>query len=296
MEENSSIKTLRPQVRQVLLWTLRIAAVAIVFLVAYLGYHLWMELSAVQRNASKNIQEQPDFRGVGLFDINDTTSRHQETVRWVNLFLDDVIITSNHPLPLHVESAPATKVLKDVAPDDAPSRVGHAMSAGIGDAPPPVRRHRAHGGDDDDSDSISERRISFRASLQGIKRFGAMVRFPMGKRWSLETGLTYGNLKTEDNRNSCFAIPLKGIYDIKSFGPVDMYALGGGTIEKICKGSTSLQLLLQAGIGAEYKFSKKWGVFLEPSLRYHVGNDNNIPELYGKRLGVNIHFGITFTP
>jgi len=132
--------------------------------------------------------------------------------------------------------------------------------------------------------------------VQGFKRIGALLRYPIGSKWSLETGLTYGSLKTEDNHNSCFAIPLKAIYDIKTVGPVDLYALGGGTIEKICKGGTSLQLLLQAGVGAEYHFNKKWGVFLEPSLRYHIGNDNNIPELYGKRLGFNIHLGVSFTP
>ncbi len=296
MEKKLSIQTLRPVARKMLLWVLRIAAVAIVFLVVGLAYHLWLELSDYQRRKPKELSTGPDFRGIGEFNVNDTVTHHQETVHWVNLFLEDIIITSNHPQQLHVETAPATKVQKDVAPDDAPSRDGHAMSAEWGDEKPPIHRRRAHGGGEEDNDSIAERRPSIRASVQGFKRIGALLRYPIGSKWSLETGLTYGSLKTEDNHNSCFAIPLKAIYDIKTVGPVDLYALGGGTIEKICKGGTSLQLLLQAGVGAEYHFNKKWGVFLEPSLRYHIGNDNNIPELYGKRLGFNIHLGVSFTP
>ena len=37
-------------------------------------------------------------------------------------------------------------------------------------------------------------------------------------------------------------------------------------------------------------------VFLEPSLRYHIGNDTNIPQLYGRRLGMNFNLGLVFTP
>jgi len=297
MEKTPTIPALRPLVRKLLLWALRVFAVAIVLLVAYLGYLMWVEHADHWFHSPKSEKAKPDFRDIGQFDINDTITHHQEAVRWVNLFLDDIIITSNHPHPLHVESAPATEVLSDVAPDDAPSREGHAMSASDGETPP-VHRNRAHYGndDDDDDDDDSKRRLSFRVSLQGFKRFGAMVSIPFGSRWSLETGLSYGHLNTEGNHNSCFAIPVKAIYDVKAIGPVNLYALGGGMVEKICKGGTSLQLLLRAGIGAEYRFSEKWGVFLEPSLRYHIGNDTNIPELYGKRLGMNIHLGVSFTP
>jgi len=66
--------------------------------------------------------------------------------------------------------------------------------------------------------------------------------------------------------------------------------------EKVCKGSTPLQLMLRGGVDVEYPLSKKFSVFVEPTLRYHIGNDKNIPELYGKRLGLNISFGVTFRP
>ncbi len=296
MEKKLSINTFRAVARKLLLWGLRIAAVVIMVLVVRLATRLWQQLSDAQPRTTHNQPSGPDLRGIGEFNINDTVTHHQEAIRWVNLFLEDIIITSNHPQQLRVESAPAVKEMADVAPDDAPSRDGHAMSAEWGDEKPPVHRRRHHGGDDEDADSVAERHLSLRASLQPFKRVGALVRYPVGSRWSLEAGLTYGSLKTADNRNACLAIPLKAVYDIKPLGAVDLYALGGGTVEKVCKGGTSLQLLLQAGIGAEYHFHKKWGVFLEPSLRYHVGNDNNIPELYGKRLGMNIHLGVSFTP
>ncbi len=296
MDKKKSIQELRQLARKLLLLALRLSAVVIVFFVLYLGYYLWQELGESQREKPKKDLSGPDFRGIGSFDINDTVTHHQEAVRWVNLFLDDIIITSEHPHQLEVENTTATDVETSVAPDDAPSREGHAMSAEQGDTRP-VHRRRAHRSNDD-SDSIDDarRKISFRATLQGLKRVGGMVRFPIGSRWSLETGLTYGHLKTEQNSNSCLAIPLKGVYHFSSIGPVNLYAHGGTVFEKICKGGTSLQLMLNAGVGAEYPFHKKWGVFIEPSLRYHIGNDNNIPQLYGRRLGLNIHLGVTFTP
>ncbi len=293
-----SKQAFRPLARKALLWALRLAAVAAFILFVFLIQHLWQQLSDRQHFTS----EKHIDRNVGKFSLDDSLSKHNENVRWVNLFLDDVIITGKHPVELHVESAPAAMVDKAVALDEGPSKEGEEQSASSYQNPPPpvFRQHMPHdSGEDEEADSLRERRLSLRASLQGIKRFGLLARLPISAKWSLETGLAFGHLKTTDNRHWCFSLPLHAIYHVRSVGPVDLYALGGTTFEKVCKGHTSLQLMLQAGVGAEYQFKgkwSKWGVFLEPSLRYHVGNDSNIPSLYGKRLGMNIHFGITFTP
>ncbi len=283
--------------KKVLLWGLQLAAAGIFIFVAYLGQQLWEEFSE-QR---KVVYFEDIDRNVGHLSLNDTISNRTENVRWVNLFLDDVIITSNHPIQLEVETAPAAIVERSAAPDEAPSKDGESMSASTY-LPPllhPIRRQYPHESDDDDDpDSVFKRKISLRGSLQGLRRYGALVRVPLPKykRWSVETGLTYGSLKTTDKNNSCIAIPLRAIYYFKPKKHLDFYALGGPTIEKVCKGNTPLQLLLQAGVGAEYHFNKKLGVFVEPSLRYHIGSDSNIPELYGKRLGMNIHLGVTYIP
>jgi len=291
-----SRQELLPLARKALLWGLHLAAAAILVLVVYLSQQLWEEFSE-QR---KVVYFEDIDRNVGHFSLNDSISNHSENVRWVNLFLDDVIITSEHPIQLEVETAPAAVVERSAAPDEAPSKDGESMSASW--YQPPSESHRRlypHDSDDDDDDvDLYKRRFSLRGSLQGLRRFGALVRVPIpkSKRWSLESGLTYGSLKTTDKNNACFSIPLRAIYHFRTKGPLNFYALGGPTLEKVCKGDTPLQFLLQAGVGAEYRFNKKIGVFLEPSLRYHIGNDSNIPELYGRRLGMNIHLGVSFMP
>ncbi len=289
------MQSLRPLVRQALMWVLRLSTVVVLFFAIFLIQRLWQELaSRTSAKVGKSID-----RNVGHFSINDSINTQSENVRYVNLFLDDIIITSNRPKQLRVADAPAAKVDRWVSPDIAPAKEGESMSASSYQPPPPPEyRHRtAHESDDDEDVATTvDRRLSLRASLQGLTRVGLLARLPLDKRWSVEAGLTYGHLKTVDNRNSCLAIPLHAVYYMKTSHKLEYYALGGTTIEKICKGGTSLQLLLQAGVGAEYHISRKWGVFMEPSLRYHIGNDNNIPSLYGKRLGLNIHLGVTFTP
>ena len=89
---------------------------------------------------------------------------------------------------------------------------------------------------------------------------------------------------------------MTGFYKLPSLGPFNLNALGGVMFEKVCKGDTPLQFMLRGGVDAELKLSKKFSVFVEPTLRYHIGNDKNIPELYGNRLGLNINLGVTFRP
>ena len=281
-----------------LLLAVRLLAVAAIAGVCYASYQLWLQVADTRQRALTAQQQNAMNRSVAHLNLADSTSdsRQTENVRWVNLFLDDVIITSNHPRRLQVEEAPATTVEMYVSPDDAPRGQGQQMSAGQGDAPPPRHYSHRYTGDDDEADSVGQRPWSLRAGLQGFKRYSLLARYQLNDRWAVEGGLSYGSLSTGPSRNSCLAIPLTGYYKLASPGTFDVYALGGAMLEKVCKGSTSMQFLLRGGVDVEYRFSRQFSAFVQPTLRYHIGNDHNIPDLYGRRLGLNISFGISFRP
>ena len=281
-----------------LLLAVRLLAVAAIAGVCYASYLLWRQVADTRQRALTAQQQNAMNRSVAHLNLADSTSdsRQTENVRWVNLFLDDVIITSNHPRRLQVEEAPATTVEMHVSPDDAPRGQGQQMSAGQGDVPPPRHYSHRYTGDDDEADSVGQRPWSFRASLQGFKRYSLLARYQLNDRWAVEGGLSYGSLSTGPSRNSCLAIPLTGYYKLASPGTFDVYALGGGMLEKVCKGGTPMQFLLRGGIDVEYAFSRQFSAFVQPTLRYHIGNDRSIPDLYGRRLGLNISFGISFRP
>lgn len=281
-----------------LLWAVRLLAVAAIAGVCYASYQLWLQVADTHQRTRTAQQQNAMNRDVANLNMADSTSENGQTenVRWVNLFLEDIIITSNRPQQLRVEEAPATTVEKYVSPDDAPRGQGQQMSAGQGDAPPPRHYSHRYTGDDDEADSVGQRPWSFRASLQGFKRYSLLARYQLNDRWAVEGGLSYGSLSTGPSRNSCLAIPLTGYYKLASPGTFDVYALGGGMFEKVCKGGTPMQFLLRGGVDVEYRFSRQFSAFVQPTLRYHIGNDHNIPDLYGRRLGLNIHFGISFRP
>ena len=281
-----------------LLWGIRLMVVAVIAGIFYVSYKAWERVVDAHQRNLQAMEQNAMNRDVAQINLADSTSEEGKTenIRWVNLFLDDIIITSNHPHQLQVEEAPATKVESYVSPEDAPQGQGQQLNAGQGSTPPPHPRHRRTHDSDDDEDSTRHHRWSFRANLQGFKRVSLLAHYQLGNRWTLEWGLSYGHPKTGEFHNTCLGLPVTGFYKLVSKKKIEINALAGGMLEKVCKGNTSMQLLLRTGVDVEYKFSKKFSVFVEPSLRYHIGNDNNIPDLYGKRLGMNFSFGVSFRP
>lgn len=291
------LENLSPTGRSVALWGLRLTAVAAVVLAVGLTLMEWNKAIETQQNAlDVGKLKVMDDRDVAQLNVSDSADLHQEQVRWINLFLEDIIITSDRPHPLKVEEAPAAKVEKYVSPEDAPSRVGEDMSAGEGNTPPPSHSRRYPHSDGTDDDSTAVRPWSFRASLQGTKRLGVLARYNLNSSWSFEAGVENGYLKTNDSRHLSIGTLVNAIYRLGYVGPLSTYAIGGLKVDDIRQDHVPLQLLLRAGVGAEYAISRKFAVFLEPSLRYHIGNDTNIPQLYGRRLGMNFNLGLVFTP
>lgn len=282
--------------KKIPLWVLSLTTFFGIVGVLYLSFVLWQEAADAQRNDHVKAMQLRE-RDVTHLNLNDSADMQTETVRWVNLFLDDIIITSNHPQELHIESAPAEKIESYVSPEDAPSRTGNKTTAGEGFTPPPTPRlrHRHHYDDDTDS-TYSSRSLSFQLHGQGLRRLSLTARIPLSYHWSLEPGLSYGKMDTDGHDHVVLGLRGTAIYHLFSKKRFETYALGGAMVEKICQGDVPLQLLLRVGVGLQYRLGSKFDLFAEPSLRYHIGNDNNIPELYGNRLGLNFSLGVSYKP
>ena len=259
-EENPCQRGLRK-----LLWDIRLIAVIVIGGICYASFEIWNRVFDARLRDMTAREQSAMNRDVANF-LSDSTAAggRTETVRWVNLTIEDIIITSKHPQQLRVEESLVSTDEASISPDDIQNQTSET-TAGEGLIPPHLRtqRHRLPHDSDVDAD---------------------------------ESGLSYGHLKTGEHHNSCLAIPVTGFYKLPSLGPFNLNALGGVMFEKVCKGDTPLQFMLRGGVDAELKLSKKFCVFVEPTLRYHIGNDKNIPELYGNRLGLNINLGVTFRP
>ena len=294
-EENPRQRGLRK-----LLWDIRLIAVIVIGGICYASFEIWNRVFDARLRDMTAREQSAMNRDVANF-LSDSTAAggRTETVRWVNLTIEDIIITSKHPQQLRVEESLVSTDEASISPDDIQNQTSET-TAGEGLIPPHLRtqRHRLpHDSDvDADDDEADVRHWSFRASLQGTKRVSLLAHYQLNNRWALESGLSYGHLKTGEHHNSCLAIPVTGFYKLPSLGPFHLNALGGVMFEKVCKGDTPLQFMLRGGVDVEYPLSKKFSVFVEPTLRYHIGNDKNIPELYGNRLGLNINLGVTFRP
>jgi len=154
-------------------------------------------------------------------------------------------------------------------------------------------------------------------------RYGLSMRYCLNSRWAVETGITYSLLTSDiayttngyttpietKQRLNYIGIPLKAEYLLWGSRHFDVYVSGGTTIEKMVKGSQentrtgmkenvsirSLQLSINSGIGAEYKFSNLFSIFAEPGLSYYFDNGSSISTFYqDKPLNFNLNIGLRF--
>lgn len=152
-------------------------------------------------------------------------------------------------------------------------------------------------------------------------RFGVSLRYDLGNRWSVESGLSYtrhksditnqaGNeLTTTEQRLSYIGIPLNVGYRIWSNQRLNFYVSTGGMVEKMVKGSRStqgtttesvsirpLQFSLNGMAGAEFRIDKAFSLYMEPGVSYHFDNGSNVPTIYqDEPLNLNLNIGLRFS-
>lgn len=160
-------------------------------------------------------------------------------------------------------------------------------------------------------------------------RAGVSFRYDLGRRWSMETGLTYTMLSSDIDAGSEFrrclierklhyiGIPLNASYDFLQKKRWSMYATAGGMLEKcvsgrevaeyVSNGVTSstdtheisvreLQWSVNAAVGAEFNFTPLIGIFAEPGVSWFFGNGSQIETIYQDRpFNFNFRVGLRFS-
>ena len=158
--------------------------------------------------------------------------------------------------------------------------------------------------------------------------FSLALKYKLSNRFSLETGLSYGRLKSEfemgSNGNTIkeqqtihyIGIPVKGIYNIYNMKMWSFYGNLGVTTEVPLYSSFNTSYYLNGilgstdkttirvpwqwsvgtGIGLQYDFTPNIGLFAEPSLKYYIPTGSQI-ETYRTEhpFSFSLPLGIRFT-
>lgn len=151
-------------------------------------------------------------------------------------------------------------------------------------------------------------------------RFGLSLRYGIGSRWSIESGLSYSYHKsdmtslsgdsevTTEQWLSYVGIPLNVGYQIWSGSRFGFYISAGGMVEKMVKGSRTtqtatenvsirpLQFSLNGAVGAEFRINQLFSLYAEPGLSYHFDNGSPVPTIYqDEPLNLNLNVGLRFS-
>ena len=160
-------------------------------------------------------------------------------------------------------------------------------------------------------------------------RVGLSVRYSLAKRWGIETGLVYSYLSSDisqgegDNSNKTeqklhfVGIPLNVDYSLWSNRIFNVYAIGGGMVEKNVKGTSTatcrlngntqstsdyktkmkeLQWSVNAALGVQVNFNKEIGMYLEPGVGYYFDNGSALKTYYTEKpFSFNLKLGLRYT-
>jgi len=162
---------------------------------------------------------------------------------------------------------------------------------------------------------VTTNRINHRQPI----RFGFSLRYRLGERWSMESGLTYTRLSADithsvdgkatetEQRLNYLGIPVSASYQLWSSRYFNFYLSAGGLVEKMIKGSRTtqgvsnsvsihpLQLSVNGALGAEFNIIDNLSLYAEPALNYYFNNGSAIPTFYQEKpLNFNLNVGLRF--
>ena len=319
-----------PKTRQ--LWLRRIAAAAIVLMIAGVGY--W----SLQRRDTEQIL--PTTVSVGSQPIDATSQGDRYTVRSgnhltgclspcevakVSVSEPETVtpVSAEDPDTLHITATeeqqqpraveekvqPTKKNSPVIYPSDLRQRkhldnrltAKVYMSSTMTDSHQTVSFNNKQSGF---SGNIHE--DSIHAHHRQPVRFGLLLRYRLTNRWSMESGLTYTRLSsdittTEDDKNNVteqrinyIGLPLNLSYELWKSLNFGLYVTGGGMIEKRLDASP-WQFSLNGAVGAEYKLTNYFSLYAEPGIGYYFKDGSSIPTIYQDRpLNFNLSFGLRF--
>lgn len=156
---------------------------------------------------------------------------------------------------------------------------------------------------------------------------GLGVRFPLGERFAIGTGVDYSLLTRKftgvyynesgvssgevsvDNKMHYIGVPLNLYIDIISLDRLKFYCYGGGegeycfkNIYNIHTGSginqtskvSGLQFSIGAGLGVEFLFTDVFGVYFDPGVRYYFANGQPKSLRTEHPFNINFDLGLRF--
>lgn len=135
--------------------------------------------------------------------------------------------------------------------------------------------------------------------------FGVSLQRELSDKVALESGLVYTQQKTEITSGESvhnqtlrsIGIPVKANISLHETNRLNLYASGGGMLEKYVSGPTdAYQASLSAGMGIEYKLNNRLSLYAEPGATYHFDNGSSVPTLRKERpLNMNLLCGVRMT-
>ena len=175
-----------------------------------------------------------------------------------------------------------------------------------------------------DDDEPSEIKIRHRQPL----KVGMAVRFDLGGRWGLDTGMNYSyhsSTMSSDNEFNGYhteqklhfvGLPLAVSYNVWGRKNLEVYLSAGGAVEFCVSGKSSTtrsmsddntqsydqdlrdrrpQWSVNASAGLQYKINDILGVYLEPGVGYYFDNGSNVSTIYKEKpLNFNFTVGLRF--
>ena len=144
-------------------------------------------------------------------------------------------------------------------------------------------------------------------------RLGLSLQYQLNNRLALLSGISYTYLKSEfsvpqhsnldyDQELNYVGIPVGLSYKLLATDHFNIYVAGGTLIEKCVSAKVSIdgeiksrpwQLSINASAGAEYNFTRQFGLYLEPSLGYYFNDGTSLEHYYKEHpLAPSVQFGL----
>ena len=156
-------------------------------------------------------------------------------------------------------------------------------------------------------------------------KMGLSVGYQLNRKWRLMTGVNYSRLRSDITEEGVgysvtrhqtlhyIGIPLSASYSVWQTRHVNVYAKGGGEVEKLIKGRAEVQgansvgqrspiekvgesrpvLSTHAAVGVEVMPVGPVSFFVEPTMTYHFSNGSGVRSVYTSQpLDFNLHLGL----
>lgn len=137
-------------------------------------------------------------------------------------------------------------------------------------------------------------------------RLGLSFRYRLNDRWSVESGLSYTRLSSDitvmedgvitmtEQRLNYIGVPLNISYELWKSLNFGFYVTAGSTIEKQLN-ACPWQFSLNSAVGAEYKLTNVFSLYAEPGIGYYFKDGSSTPTIYKDHpLNFNLNLGLRF--